>query len=338
MERWLLISLILISPYVLAQTTTWTAAIGGIWENGANWNNGVPQPGYNVIINTAYAVSASSFVNIQSLSISNGGSVRFDYIANIAGAVTLTGASTVDFRYVGTVGSVSLTGPSNFYLGTVAVVNVSTSFIWQGLNSVVGSAVGAGGKLNLLSTCSSQIIGSGLTQYLMYLTLTNYGYIFYDPTGEGVELYVGGTFINALGGVMNVTEPSFGVNVLFNTQASNLLFINRGTLNVQIHPLQFFQVYASFQNEGILNVISGTMNLQGTGTVSHTGTFNHQPGSFISFNGGVNNFQLSSVVSNGVGIIFNGGTHNIYGNFVPKYFQLVSLWTMDITLAAYWNC
>ncbi len=59
----------------MATSTTWTGnASDGLWETAGNWDNGVPQAGYDVALpskSNEYSVSLSSYAPVGSLAIGN---------------------------------------------------------------------------------------------------------------------------------------------------------------------------------------------------------------------------------------------------------------------------
>jgi len=242
--------------------------------------------------------TTSQTINVQ------GGTLDFREDANLYG-LTITGTG----------GAVDISG--NFYQ-----LNITNIFNWGGTNNVLSSGTGVSSRINLLPTCRSIMNGAGTAQYLQYITLYNYGYFEYYPTGEGIELYLNGQFVNAPGGIFNVSTRAL-TNTIFNTQSATLKFTNQGTILVDKHFAFAFQIFSSFDNTGIVAVNSGAFDLRQSGT--HTGTFNHTVGSFIRFTAGTHSLGSTSIINYGDGISFDGATVTLSSTFRPTFFSMASL-------------
>lgn len=59
--------------------------------------------------------------------------------------------------------------------------------------------IATGGRINLLPSSVNTIQGSGTSQLLEYTGVVNFGYVEYYPTGIGVRVQLGASFVNAFG-------------------------------------------------------------------------------------------------------------------------------------------
>eukprot|EP01114_Cavostelium_apophysatum_P007503 TRINITY_DN1960_c0_g1_i7.p1 TRINITY_DN1960_c0_g1~~TRINITY_DN1960_c0_g1_i7.p1 ORF type:complete len:2023 (-),score=364.09 TRINITY_DN1960_c0_g1_i7:465-6533(-) len=299
-----------------AATITWQSPSSGTWETGS-WNGGTPAPDSDVIINGAVVVTANNPVFVKSVTLNSGAWVIFQNLAQMTNFTINLG--TADFRSVAIISIFSLSGASSaIKIGPGSAVNISTTFTWSGAVSettMLGSSTATGGKLNLLSTCTTNISGYSNMQ-IQYVTVQNFGYLGFSPA-NGWTLSNGGIVVNNIGAVFNATKTVAG-----NLYISGGTFTNFGAVSIALTSV--FTVSAAFSNSGSVSVMNGGLMLSSTATVTHTGTFNHQNGTRIIFAGGSHTLAANSTVTSGNGIEFAGATTYIYGTFQPTTFTQTS--------------
>ena len=80
---------------VNSQTTIWQPIFGGSWTTGANWSNGVPGVGYDVIINSD---QSGNITNVPTISLNS---------LTISGNCLLAGAGTPEVLTITEIGRAS---------------------------------------------------------------------------------------------------------------------------------------------------------------------------------------------------------------------------------------
>lgn len=131
-----------------AQTDSWTGG-AGVWSDSANWDNGVPAGGEDIVIGTASANSTDDFsLAIGALTLANSGdaltiadgvTLTVEGAVNNKGSIVLAGATDLARLQIGA--SVNLTGT-----GTLVLSN-NHNFIWSTdpTNILTNSSTIAGG-------------------------------------------------------------------------------------------------------------------------------------------------------------------------------------------------
>ncbi|HEY1683468.1 MAG TPA: hypothetical protein VGG19_01780, partial [Tepidisphaeraceae bacterium] len=155
----------------LLSADMWTGlGDGTTWSNAANWQNGVPQTGDDVTINT----SGSTTINFTSAA----GNVTLDSLTSntpltlSGGSLTITGsvASTVSANFSMTGGALSVTGSGGFTesgSGTISNANLAASgggiLALSGITGLINVNLTAGTTGSGAST--GQILFPAMTTY-----------------------------------------------------------------------------------------------------------------------------------------------------------------------------
>lgn len=102
--------------------------------------------------------------------------------------------------------------------------------------------------MNLLSSSENFIRGSGNTQMLEYASIINNGFVLFSPTGSGMRIQTGGSFINGIGwnsslliyvGGMFLVNTTATTDTFVGSGSGTNTFLNNGTIVVEI-PVRFY--------------------------------------------------------------------------------------------------
>lgn len=88
---------------------------------------------------------------------------------------------------------------------------------------------------------------------------------------------------------------------------------------MNVNVLDTFSMSTLFHNQGTVNVAQGTLTMDDGGI--HTGKFSYCSTCIINFSGGTHQLAEESIVPDGTGIKFSGGTTTISGTFEANTFQ-----------------
>eukprot|EP01114_Cavostelium_apophysatum_P005990 TRINITY_DN1717_c0_g1_i6.p1 TRINITY_DN1717_c0_g1~~TRINITY_DN1717_c0_g1_i6.p1 ORF type:complete len:1682 (-),score=434.72 TRINITY_DN1717_c0_g1_i6:11-5056(-) len=221
----------------------------------------------------------------------------------------------LDFKINSVVGTIILNGTSTLSVSVAtANLNVTTSFIWTGFNSILSTTTAVGGVINLQSTCSSSIAGDGTSQFVSVVKVNNYGNMTYLAIGNGVNLQTT-TFTNI--GTMTIARQTTAV--VFTATSTASTFVNTGILDVNVGQANQFLVFSPFNNNGRLVISSGTLVLNAAGT--HSGSFNFTRYSTLQVLSGVHTFATSTVVNGGF-VQFVGGSTTFSGSLRNTRFDV----------------
>jgi hypothetical protein len=306
---------------------TWTGGGGDdLWSNPANWDTGVPENDDHVRIAATDASAqvvfdpsvAGSGVTIKSLT-SDGANPIGEPLRITGDTLVLSGAAGAGPFAVGA--GLTVSGLSPQLIGVVvaesalavdALTLSGGTFTGSGavaigtaLNWTSGAMAGGGtttiptGATATLSSSSLKILGR---------TLVNQGTINYTGSifrfGTAPEV---GTLDNE--GVFNITGggalQQTGVNAPH-------AFNNSGTLNRSGSGLSQIEAI-SFNNTGTVNVLEGTLRLDGGGS-STGGTFAVAGGAVLQFNSNYTLDAATTVSGAGAGL-FTAGTVTVDGAY-----------------------
>lgn len=166
-----------------------------------------------------------------------GGSIVFNSEASIYRA-ELKSSSNIHFKKNTCIDSLILTDNGVLNIASTSVVNVKTSFSWEGDgNSGITSTDSAvGGSLNFRENCTSQVVATG-TQYVQFVNVSNFGYMEF-VTETGVQLMSSAKWTNHVGATINFgTDTS---NIVLGTPGYSSDFYNYGTIYIYtVSPFTF---------------------------------------------------------------------------------------------------
>jgi lipopolysaccharide export system protein LptA len=255
---------------------TWVNANGGNWNVSTNWSPAqVPGSADTALITT----SGNYLINVN-------GDTRIGNL--VLGAASGTQSLTITGN---TLGVTNATVGANGILNSSGAT-LSGFFTVSGTLNCNGATLGPGSTLTVLSNGVLNLSGSG-TEYF-YATLTNAGTVNWSGTANlrfynfGPSGYTGGV-VNQAGALFNVQNDQ--------TMDSNQglpIFSNAGTFQKSAGTNTTINVI--FNNSGAMNVSSGTVTFNGSGTDNGTvtGTGNVSvTGGTMTINGAVPNLVLA---------------------------------------------
>ncbi len=295
-----------IAAFAAAQTTDSWIGTTGNWSDQSQWNNGVPQTGYNVVIGTSTANSTDDFSLAigtltvskagDAMAISDGVSLNVGGAISNAGAITLGSAGSNTFLMIS--GSQTLSGTGSLTLGS------------SGPNYITGAS-GLGTEILTNSSMIAGVgsIGNGAMGFV------NSGTVNANVSGGNLLINVSsaglnntGTLQAATGGILTIQGPanSFAnYNATTNTLTGGTYTANAGTINFAGSASGVTVLSARVTQEAggqIINTTTGTNAFANLASVTSTGVFTTQvgftqPGAFSM--AGALNILPSTVVNVG---------------------------------------
>lgn len=344
--RLLILLLLLPVASLWAQTTTWSGSVSSDWFTAANWDNGVPGPGTDVVIGFIAASNSqpvlSSSTTIGSLTMGSN-----NQTLTMGPGITLTVAGNLS------------TGNSATITGTDVTLNVGGS---MGVgNDVSFTTVTNRGTLTVggnLTLADSKVFTSDFESITVGGNMSIQGT--FNQESQGTLLQVGGDLFVNTNRTLNAdfetitVDGEFGLNGTANLfsaemQVSQLNVNNAGQLNIQNASLTLtntpstntgninvgdgvFTILGDFRHEGsgIITVQTGTINVGLPGPPLVAGNFDHRgsaqlilnQGSFnvygassylgsATLNAGEGNILFQGDVQFGGGASFNSGTSTV---------------------------
>ncbi|MBI3879322.1 MAG: hypothetical protein HY301_04570 [Verrucomicrobia bacterium] len=249
-----------------ATAITWTNLNGGLWSQATNWNpNQVPGISDTALITQSgtYTVTLDVAATVNSLTL--GGASGQQRLTNSASSLTINGASTNNANGVLDLAGGTLNGPGIFQNNAGAVLN----WIGGDINGPV--TVASNGVVN---------IGGAGTRNL-YNALTNRGTVNWTNVTLRVWNYpltYYGVIDNQVGALFDVKSDQ-----LINNAYGSEVFTNSGTFRKSAGA-GATTIAVAFDNTGTVQVQSGTLNLNGGGSVG--GSYSAANGTSLLLNGG----------------------------------------------------
>ena len=271
----------------------WINASGGNWNTASNWSTGgVPGSTSDVIIDFSGTYTVTLDVNTTITSLTLGNSSGPQTLSVNGKTLTLNGpgASTIDNNGVLDFNGGTLTGGGD--------LTVNGAFNWTG-GTMSGSgttSIASGGTLTL---------SGGSTKTLSGRTVDNAGTATLSNTGE-FDLRNGVVFTNQAGGTFDAQSDAF-IDHGFGTAPT---FSNNGTFKKSggTGTTTFEPV---FNNTGVVQVQSGTLDLTGGGTSS--GSFDAASGTTLDFGGGTHTLNTGATFTGAGSSRVVGGTATVNG-------------------------
>src|SRR6185312_4226605 len=251
----------------LLSTVTWTGAAGDLkWATGGNWSGGtgtggLPGSGQDVVISSGFATITAATGTLSINTLSSDSPISFT-----SGSLTIAAGSTLTASFAISAGQISFgasssTADINQTAGTITgagPLDIKHLYSWSsGTLSVTGNTTADGG-INI--TGVNQVLSGGKLTNPLGQTAT------FQSTGSLI-LENQSTFTNA--GTLNAISGE--INYLSTPTET---FVNSGTMSVNAGASGTFLINGStssgvtFNNTGTLNVASGTLLLNSTGTDS----------------------------------------------------------------------
>ncbi len=248
---------------------------------------------------------ASSITGEGNVTFSNGlTTIGGDY--NITGVTYITGG-TVKFNSIAVSASTSMSG------GTLAGDGEYDTdvLLWTGGTMNKGDTLA--GETNISATGVMTVAGVSATKSLRGRVFNNNGHAVVNGTGTGtIAIGDQGIFNNTSTGVFDLQNND---SVLFINGTTAAIFINTGTIVKSGGALvsTIGSGSLSFENDGSVQVMTGTLSLDGGGTDS--GSFEIDPRSELRFNGGTHLLGSSSSITGDGNVEFKSGTANVAGTY-----------------------
>ena len=304
-------------------TISWINAIGGSWNNAANWSGGaLPGPSDDVVIDVAgvNTITHSSGIDtIRSLTSQeivtlSGGTLKVTGAVQGAGTITLAGGTLADavVQQVimattagGTLSGVTLTGdpvqtqPTLLDLTAVAGANVSVAGGLT-LNNTTVALGNSSGSYGILRFSDANSVLDGTNGSVVFSNLSNSHANTLQQNLAGGTLTIGpGITIHGGSGSIGY-NPNIGgpANVVVINQGS-ILADSAGTLTVngtnwsnsgalQAAGAGVLSLAGSWSNTGLLGELNATLNLGGTFSTASLGGFS-RTGGIVNLTGALNN-------------------------------------------------
>ncbi|MFC5303075.1 beta strand repeat-containing protein, partial [Azospira restricta] len=276
-----------VPPAAPVTTNTWIGGAGGNWNTASNWSKGaVPTATDNVYIGlpagqtvniSSGAVTVNSLTSECGLTISGGATLNLNGVSKINGALNLTGGT------LGGTGAVTVGGAFNVSNGSM--LTGSGTFITQG-TSLITHRLTLNGSKAWINQGTATVSGSGDL------------YCYYSS----------GSLTNAAGATFNLSSSA---GESFGFYAGSLAVNNAGTLNQTATGTHSISGNIAFNNTGTVNVIAGTLSINGSGTDS--GLYNIASGASCNFNGGTRTVSAGWNTAGAGTVAITGGTTNVSG-------------------------
>ena len=295
-----------------AQTTTWNGSVNSDWNNASNWSNGVPGPGYRVVItnfpNKPILNTSATVNSIQLGSYYPGAGIT--YLTVISGG-TLTVTNEIEFN--GNGGSLHIDGGTVNHTGTSMTFgsNVNRYVEMTSGNFTTNASISLNGGN---TTQPGFSLGNGTANFNGDLTVSSSNKRF--DAGSGTinvsgDLTVGQSSIFNLGTATLTVDGTTTVNGDFNGDDGTAIFdgpaniVSNGELNLNSGNLVFNSTL-DVEGNAYAYLGSGTVDINSDVQVQSSGYFYVQDAT-VNING---NADFSS---NG-NLFVDSGTINVAGN------------------------
>jgi hypothetical protein len=264
--------------------------------------------GGSATLNGTYNITGSTLVSSGSLTASG-------TVVNVGNSLSVSGGTANFGTNPLEIGDLSLTAGT---LANSAPVNISERFSWS------GGTLGGSGPVNILPDASMGITGT-TSRTLQSRTVNLEG----TATWTGITtLTMSGaaTFNIRPGGVFDLRGDS-----TLSTSGSPRSMLNidtQGTL-IRSTSIGAFTINSDCNNEGVMEITSGTLRILGGGTGS--GQFMGNPGTTLRFGSLAYSFTSASRIVSGGNVDFNGGTLAVPGIYAVSGATLVTGATVSFT-------
>jgi hypothetical protein len=271
--------------------------------------------------------STGSFV------VEDGATLVFDGAQTLRAGSTVGGDGTVQFQG-------SFVGRSIVVLGhySIPTTNIVTAVVDFGADAVLpnlnlnGTLTGLANVTvtGVLNWTGGTMSGAGTTLVTGALNIAGGTLDARTLNNAGTAVWLGGGLAPVNGGVFNNqpgatfddrTDAAFGSTLAAPGTFNNLGFFTKSQSTGQT------TVIAAFNNHGIVEVRTGTLEIAGTGT--DTGAYTADAGAVLQFDSFSRNLTAPSLVT-GTGVVqFTAGTTNVLGSFTPSGTVLVTAGTVN---------
>ncbi len=284
-------------------TIKWKDPVSGDWSDPTKWDLGrVPTEADDVVIDVAgtYTVTLDTNATVASLTV--GGTSGTQTFSIPSTTLTLSGGSTFGVNSVLEIGSGTLAGTGD--------VTVNGAVEWRG-----GMITGTG---RFIVKGTMAISGDA---YLDGRTITNNGTITLMGPATTVYMRNSASLDNESGATLDIrTDRYYG---FYDQGGSGARRINNTGTIMKSAGTDIFAIWVPLDNNGVINVNSGTLSLEGGGDSSGdfevssgatlnfgSGTHNLMPGSSVK---GAGDVSVGSITGSG-GVANISGTYNVTGN------------------------
>ena len=327
----------------LLSTISWNNPSGGDWDTASNWSsNSVPGAGDDAVISIAVTNpithSLSNSDEVRSLTSQDpinisGGTLAVDAASTVNNTLalsggTLTGAGdltvTTEFDLAGGF----LSGAGKLILGPGAQMNVTGGGDSRLIDSTAaGAAVNwTGGDLTGINVQGPfNLVGGAAKTLTGTVNLSGPGTSVWGGTGA-LDMNSGAVFNNQAGSTIDVQSP---LSILSEAPANGTtpVFTNAGTFRQTVTTgtttfgtVTSYTPAVAFNNSGTVDVQTGTLSLQGGGTIAAGAAFTGA--GFTRFAGGpglqtmtINGAATGANLALDAGILTGPGDLTVSGEF-----------------------
>jgi hypothetical protein len=217
-----------------------------------------------------------------------------EYVGPPAATVNFNEGSTVTFVNLSLGGSGTLAGSANMNITTLFDMNSGT-LAGGGTTTLANGATGTFDSSYL--TLTRPFVNNG------DITLTSNAY-FYMNTGA--------SFVNSSTGTVDIQHNTYA----FYGQVNTLTVVNTGTIlrSTSSGTATIYNLVFTNTSPGSVQVQSGTLDLNTTGSSTNTGAFTISGGATIDF-GGSGTRTISGAVTGGGSVNFSAGTTTLTGTY-----------------------
>ncbi|WP_411895160.1 T9SS type A sorting domain-containing protein [Winogradskyella sp. A2] len=314
--------IVFITSNSLAQTTTWTGAIGTDWFDPGNWSDGVPDANDDVdlqdatndpVISGTTALANSVLVNENIvLTIDATGTLEVDLVSTTFAINAITVLGTINNSGTISIGATSNSGQRGLVIGQATPSAVPGTF-----NNLNGSLVQIDNfsftGIGITSAAGNSFTNDGIIEIGM-ITGTSHGIL-----GDT------GTFTNGTNGVITLENLTGNSIWIF----KNFIFENNGSINIGLDSASGGSF--SIDNAGTFsNMSSGNIDIRGftnRGIYARSGTEISFPGEFN--NSGVINLD-GEVGAGAYGIVVQG-EFSTFNNLTGGSINVTDVSTLGIS-------
>jgi hypothetical protein len=289
-----------------ATAITWTNTAGGNWSAASNWEpNQVPTAGddASIVADGIYTVTVDTAATFNTLTV--GGNSGVQTVSSAVGTSLTIGTSAA----FNSLGFLNLVGGTIKGAGTLTLA---------GTNSWVAGTFADGGLITIAPTGLLQV-GSGNDHYFSGTTWNNLGTVAWSAGSLR-----GGNAIFTNANIFLQEPNGYEID---NDGAGPLVIYNTGTWTMTNNSggSSIIQGSCYLVNSGLVDVASGTLDINGGGTNTSTGRFNVALNAVCEFTVSYT-FNNNSTFTGAGSMLLNAGnqTYTFDGNIVTTNLQWVA--------------
>ncbi len=271
----------------LLATVTWINSVGGDWNTGTNWDNGVgPGIGDDAVIpdlsGTPTITHSSGSHTIASLT-SNENLTISDGSVTVNGNVTLNGNFTLSGGTLTVNGTHTVSGATMWSGGTMSGTGTTRT---EGTLSLTANSTLTMSSRTLTVAAGATLSGANNLNF---------------SNSSVLNILAGSTFDITNDNDLVELQPGTGATSTINNQGTLKKSTTGGLTDVSVR----------FNNTGLADFQTGQLRFSGGGT--STGSFTVPTGLTLGFAGGTHNLNTGASVAGAGAVVFSEGTVNFNG-------------------------